>query len=134
MLPALRKSAPGGRVTDGYSICRELAFGWGGKALGLRPKPREGLCPLNPHQGWALDAISWVREVRGPTRTLKRHGWPPYLPDPTDRGPGAVPLVGSKGKALAGFGVEPQGFLPLPLPRIRVMPPCRAAGWRSELG
>ena len=27
---------------------------------------------------------------------------------------GPQPLVGSKGKALAGFGAEPQGFLPAP--------------------
>ena len=81
--------------------------------MGLCPKPHEGRCPLDPHQGWALDAVYWVWEERGPTRTLKRHGWPPFLPNPTDRGPGAVPLVGSKGEALAGFGAEPRGFLSL---------------------
>ncbi|GEM_PF-2536824 len=79
-------------------------LGEGKQALGRCPKPREGLCPLDPHQGWALDAIYWVRDEMGPTRMLKRHGWPPFFPDPTDRSPGAVPLVGSKGEALAGFG------------------------------
>ncbi len=35
--------------------------------MGLRPKPREGLCPLDPYQGWALDAVYWFRGERGPT-------------------------------------------------------------------
>ena len=34
--------------------------GGGEVELGLRPGPREGLCPLDPHQGWALDAVYWV--------------------------------------------------------------------------
>ena len=47
---------------------RQLGPDWGGeKALGLRPKPREGLCPLDPYQGWALDAVYWFRGERGPT-------------------------------------------------------------------
>ncbi len=87
-------------------------------ALGRCPIPREGLCPLDPHQGWALDAICWVREERGPTRTLKRHGRPPFLPG-TINGIQGPALVGVEGaKPLAGFGAEPQGFLSLPrLPR-----------------
>ena len=47
---------------------------------------------------------------------------PPFFPDPKDRGPGAVPLVGSKGEALAGFGAAPQGLLSL----TRL--PCRGDG------
>ena len=90
------------------------AIGGGTQALGLRPKPREGLCPLDPHQGWALDAVYWVWEERGPTVPSQRPCWPPFLPDPMNRGPGAAPLVGSKGKALAGFGAEPQGLRPSP--------------------
>ncbi len=72
----------------------------------------------DPHQGWALDAVYWVWEERGPTRTLRSHGRPPFLPDPINRGPGAVPLVGSKGEALAGFGAAPKAFFPPDCPTI----------------
>ena len=46
-----------------------------------------------------------------------------------NRGPGAAPLVGSKGKALAGFGAAPQGFLSLT--RLHRSPPIRTVHARQ---
>ena len=85
--------------------------GWAGavEALGLCPKPHEGAA-LRSRQGWALEAIYWGRNEGGPTRMLQRLGWPSLIPTPTDRGPGAEALVGSKGKALVGSGAKPRCF------------------------
>ena len=41
---------------------------------------------------------------RGLTRTLQRLGWPSFSKTPTDRGPGAEALVGSRGKCAGETG------------------------------
>jgi len=50
---------------------------------------------------------------------------PPFFPDPKDRGPGAVPLVGSKGEALAGSGAEPWCLSSFPIALRRVLQAVR---------
>jgi|GEM_PF-5611654 len=66
-------------------------------------------------QGSALDP------ARGfaPSTPTKAGPWMP-----TNRGPGAVPLVGSKGEALAGFGAAPQDLLSFPRLSWSQRQPC----------
>jgi len=85
--------------------------GDGKKALGRRPKPREGFA-LRTHQGhgpWT--AIGWVRDERGPTMAFQRPCRPPFFPDPMNgiQGPALVGVEGAT--PLAGFGAAPRGFL-----------------------
>ena len=49
-------------------------------------------------------------ETGGHPRRLLHPCRPPVSSSPTNRGPGTVSLVGSKGKALAGSGAEPRRF------------------------
>ncbi len=100
MMPVCRKKIKGSLTLEGQT-------GEGLEALGLRPKPGEGRCPFEPRQGGGpppSQGQAWTRligvfEEGGPTRTLKRHGWPPFFKHPKEMASKALPWWGSRGQS-----------------------------------
>src|ERR1700689_2671071 len=88
--------------------------------MGLRPKPRQGLCPLHPQQRarpFAIYQLGFVLRG-GPTVTYQRPCWPSPENKPINGFQGPLPLAEVEDWAaksgpmslLVGFGAKPRSF------------------------
>ena len=109
-------------LSNGGGWCVTGGTAEGGRRRGFAPDPTRAL-PFDPAKAGPWNPFIGGYE-KGAYSDVETSRMAPFSYPPTDRGPGAEALVGSKGKALAGVvrSSRPTGAAPQRFPHPRRPP------------